>query len=179
MNWTVPGLSALLLLAGCSPALDWRTVPLEGARVTALLPCKPEHAVRLVALGGEGAPPVDLALTGCDADGATFAVSHAAWAAPQEAGAQLARWRAAVQARMQAGPALAEQPFAPAGALALPQSVRVALQGQRADGTPVYAQAVWFARLEGAQARLIHAVVYSAAPRPDVADTFFAGLSLP
>ena len=62
---------------------------------------------------------------------------------------------------------------------ALPQSVRTVAQGQRPDGSAVVAQAVWFARAAGPQVRLYHAVVYTAKPRPEVADQFFAGLALP
>jgi len=63
--------------------------------------------------------------------------------------------------------------------LPLPQSVRTVAQGQRPDGSAVVAQAVWFARAAGPQVRLYHAVVYTAKPRPEVADQFFAGLALP
>ena len=42
----------------------------------------------------------------------------------------------------------------------------------------VSAQAVWFARTVGPQVRLYHAVVYTDKPRPELADTFFAGLAL-
>lgn len=169
-----------LLLAGCSPALNWRSVPLESAGLTVLLPCKPDHATRSVDLGGR---PADLAMVGCEADGATFAVSHMVVEDPSQAGAVLAQWRAAVLARMQA-PAAGDAEagavaFVPAGALALPQSVRLQAQGRRSDGGAVIAQAVWFARMEGRQARLYHAVVYTDAPSMAVADTFFAGLALP
>ena len=69
--------------------------------------------------------------------------------------------------------------YAPPGVLPLPQSVRTVVQGQRADGSAVRAQGVWFARPVGPQVRLYHAVVYTAKPRPEVADQFFAGLALP
>ena len=41
----------------------------------------------------------------------------------------------------------------------------------------VIAQGVWFARAVGPQVRLYHAVVYTAKPRPEVADQFFSGLA--
>lgn len=166
-----------LALAGCSPALNWRSVRLEDAPLTITLPCKPEHAARTVNLG---AGDVELSLVGCEADGATFAVSHMRLADPSQAGAALAQWRAAVLARLQAPAAAAvDSPFVPAGALVLPQSVRSTVQGRKPDGGAVAAQAVWFARLEAGQARLYHAVVYAERDRPAVADTFFAGLVLP
>ncbi|WCM90966.1 hypothetical protein [Acidovorax sp. NCPPB 3576] len=172
----------VLLLTGCSPALNWRSVPLENAGLTVLLPCKPDQATRSVDFGGRAA---DLAMAGCEAEGATFAISHLVVEDPSQAGAGLAQWRVAVLARMQATATDADaaeagaSSFVPSGALALPQSLRLQAQGRRSDGSPVAAQAVWFARLEGQQARLYHAVVYTATPQTAVADTFFAGLVLP
>ncbi len=169
-----------LLLASCSPVLNWREVRLGDAAMTALLPCKPEQAVRAVELGA--GRQADLALWSCDADGATFAVSHMAAPEPAQADAALLQWRAAVLARLQVAQAAAAAaqaaavPFAPAGALALPASVRLQVAGKRGDGRPVSADAVWFARPEGGAVRLYHAVVYAPEARPQAAGAFFAGL---
>ena len=96
-----------------------------------------------------------------------------------QAGAMLARWQAAVQAGMRASQPAAPVAFVPTRALAVPQSVRRQAQGQAPGGSAVTVDAVWFARLEGGQARLYHAAVY--APRrttATAADTFFASLAL-
>lgn len=177
MKWTLTGATALLLLAGCSPALNWRSVPLPDAAITITLPCKPDQATRQVELAGAA---VELSMVGCDADGATFAVSHAALADPAQVGAALTHWRAAVLANLGAGAAAAatDKPYAPPGVLPVPQSVRTTVQGQRPDGSPVVAQGVWFARAVGPQVLLYHAVVYSPKSRPEVADQFFAGLAM-
>ena len=79
----------------------------------------------------------------------------------------------------QATTSAADTPYTPRGALPLPQSLRTVAPGQRADGSAVTAQAVWFARAAGPEVRLFHAVVYSQKPRPEVAEQFFAGLALP
>ena len=42
----------LALLAGCSPALDWRELTVEGSGASALFPCRPENRVRQVKLVG-------------------------------------------------------------------------------------------------------------------------------
>ncbi len=177
------GLAALSLVAGslallaCSPALNWRSLSVPEAGLTLSLPCKPERATRPV---DWGAGAVELSMLGCEADGATFAVSHMPLADPAQAGAALARWRAAMRARMQAPPAAgADAAFVPAHALALPQSVRMTAQGTGPDGRAVVAHAVWFARLEGGHVRLYHAALYARQARTTVADTFFAGLALP
>ena len=177
MNWILTGATALLLLAGCSPALNWRNVPLPDAALTITLPCKPDRATRQVELAGA---PVELSMVGCDADGATFAVSHVTLSDPSQLGDALTHWRAAVLAVLgkEAYATAVDTPYAPPGVLPVPQSVRTTVQGQRVDGSAVAAQGVWFARAVGPQVRLYHAVVYTPKPRPDVADQFFAGLAL-
>ena len=71
-----------------------------------------------------------------------------------------------------------ELAFRPAGSLELPQSVRLSASGARADGRPVDAQAVWFARSSADGLWLFHAVVYADKVNRDAADTFFGGLKL-
>ncbi len=166
-----------LLLCGCSPALNWRSVQIPEGAITITLPCKPDHATRSVELAGA---PAELSMTGCDADGATFAVSHLLLADPAQVGAALTHWRIAMLANLGPGAAATavDVPYAPAGVLPVPQSVRTTAQGQRPDGTAVHAQAVWFARALGPQVRLYHAVVYTPKPRPEAAEPFFAGLVL-
>jgi len=176
-------LALTLTLVACSPALNWRSVPVPEADLTVTLPCKPDTAHRTVELAGA---PAELAMVGCEADGAVFAVSHTAMADPALVGKALAHWRAAVMANLAAqqpaataSAAATDTPFTPRGALVLPQSVRTVVQGRRPDGSAVTAQAVWFARASGSQIRLYHAVVYTAKPRPELADQFFSGLVLP
>ena len=176
MNWTLTGVASLLLM-GCSPALNWRSVPLPEAALTVTLPCKPDQAARTVELAGM---PVELSMVGCDADGATFAVSHVALEDPSKAGAALTHWRAAVLARL--GPvgvgSAVDMPYAPVGVLPMAQSVCTVARGERPDGSSVTLQAVWFARAVGPHMRLYHAVAYTSQPRPEVVDAFFAGLAL-
>lgn len=168
---------APLLAGACSPTLNWRSVALPEATLAITLPCKPDHASRTVELAGE---PVTLTMSGCDADGTTFAVSHAVLADPAKLGAALTHWRAAVLANLGPGASAAavDTAFVPPKALPVPQSVRTAAQAQRAEGAVVSMEGAWFARAAGPELRLYHAVVYASTPRPAVADTFFAGLAL-
>ena len=169
-------------LAGCSPALNWRSISVPEADLNVMLPCKPDEARRTVELAGAA---TELAMVGCEADGAVFAVSYTTVADPALVGKALAHWRAAVIANLRPQDSVTgrvpatDAPFTPHGALALPQSVRTVVQGQRPDGSAVMAQAVWFARASGSRIRLYHAVVYTAKPRTELADQFFAGLLLP
>lgn len=172
--------SSVVLLTACSPALNWRDVALPQEAMSVSLPCKPEQAQRTVELAGQ---PVEMRMTGCEADGGTFAVACATLADPGLAGGALTHWRAAVLASMQAPAqgqpgAPQDRPFVPAGALDLPQSVRTVALGRQPDGSAVAAQAVWFARVRGAKVHACHAVLFSARPRPEVAEPFLAGLVL-
>jgi hypothetical protein len=172
--------AALAVLAACSPALNWRQASLAGAGLAASLPCKPDQVKRNIELAGE---PVSLHMLGCDAAGATYAVACARLSDPALAGAALTHWRAAVLAGMhasQAGPPGAPEssPFLPAGALELPQSLRMTAQGRNAQGSPVWAQAAWFARVKSAQIHVCHAVVFSPEPDAAAAEPFFTGLAL-
>ena len=172
-------------LAACSPALDWRLVTIPEAGLQASLPCKPDQVQRSVELAGT---PVDMHMSGCEADGATFAVACAAVQDPAQTGAALTHWRAAVLAGLQApaeGHAGAPRntAFIPTGALNIPPSVRTEVQGRSRDGASVAAQAVWFARVQGPRVQgprvqACHAIVLSAQPRLAQADQFFAGLVL-
>ena len=165
----------LIALGACSPALNWRIVDVAGTPLTALLPCKPDQAVRDV---DWGAGPVPLAMLNCDAGGATYAVLHLRVADPSDVPTVLARWQQALQKQLQTPQAgSAGEPFLMPGALELPQSRRVQWQGRNAQGQAVYADALWFVRLEGAKARAYQALVLSAQPVPSaVRDTFVQGL---
>ena len=182
------GLSlALGALAACSPKLDWRQVTAEGTPLHLLLPCDPQVATRPVELG-QGM--VQMSMMGCDADGATYAVSHFLVSEPSRAAEMLSYWQAAVLGRMNPGaagqaPAGARQlhakedgPFLPAGALNLPQSLRTTFEGVGPQGWKLTAYGVWFARMEPGGARLYHAVIYSDKPRTDEANSFFGSLQL-
>lgn len=166
---------AVLALAACSPALDWREVPVDETGVVALLPCKPDRGSRSVPLAGV---PTELKMTGCEAAGATFVVAHARLAAGASPGEALAQWRVATLAAMQ-GRELRQEPYVPARALALTQSVRLSAEGRNADGRAVQAQAVWFARAAASGVEVFQAAVYASRVEPSAADAFFAGLRQP
>ena len=171
---------ATLWLVACSPSLNWRSVSLPELDLAASLPCKPEHLERQIELVGH---PAQVHMSGCVADGVTFALACTVLAEPAQAGLALSHWRTAVLAALHTPPtpqpgAPQDRPFVPPGALGIPQSVRTVAQGLQPGGGSVALQGVWFARVQGPSVQACHAVVYSAKPRPEVADIFFAGLVL-
>lgn len=172
MTISTIGLAALLL-AACSPALNWREVRPGNTRLSLLLPCKPDKAEKIVPLGGQ---PTALAMLGCDAAGATFAVAVADLGDPARAAPVLAQWQSLTLAHMKAGPPGSGPgssqllPLRLPGAAAEPAPVRVLAQGQRADGSAVSGQAAYFA--QGSQ--VFQAVIYANEITPEAADTFFS-----
>lgn len=173
------GLGAAALMASlwaCSPALNWRTGSLDAAPLDYSLPCKPDKAARDVRFGDA---EVTLSMVGCDADGATFAISHMVLQAGGDPNAALQQWRTAALARLGTPVVVSEQAFALPRALNVPASQRLRWQGQGPDGKTVVAEGVWFAQVRGAQVHLYHAVLYAKTVPAVVANTFFTGLKLP
>ena len=162
-----------LALAACSPAFNWREVRPDNTRLSFLLPCKPDKAEKVVPLGGQ---PTTLAMLGCDAGGATFAVAVADLGNTQSAASAapvLARWQQLTLDNMQADPAtLAHLALKVPGSAGEPPVVRVQAQGRRVDGSAVTGQAAYFA--QGTQ--VFQVVMYAAKPNLEVADTFFSSL---
>lgn len=160
---------ALLVLAACSPAFNWREVRPDDSRLSLLLPCKPDKAKKLVPLGGQ---PTTLSMLGCEAAGVTFAVAVADLGDASRAAPVLAGWQSVTLANMKAAGTAQSMPLKVAGASPEPAAVHVSATGQRADGALVQGQAAYFA--SGTQ--VFQAVIYAPAIDPDVAETFFASL---
>jgi hypothetical protein len=163
-------LAAVLALSACSPALNWREVRPEGTRLQVLLPCKPDKAQKVVPLGGQATL---LAMLGCEASGATFAVAVADVGDAAKAAPVLALWQALTLANMKAAPGSRQElPLRVPGASAQTPLVRLQAQGQRADGSAVHGQAAYFA--QGAQ--VFQVVLYAPKIAPEAAETFFSSL---
>lgn len=160
-----------LLLAACNPVFNWREVRPDSTALTVLLPCKPDKARRSVPLGGR---PTELAMLGCDAGDATFAVAVATLDDAAQAAAVLAGWQTATLANLKAAGGAQTSPLKLTGAAVLPPAVLVRASGQRADGRAVRSQAAYFS--QGRQ--VFQAVIYADRIDPDVAETFFSSLKL-
>jgi hypothetical protein len=170
LTLSTAALVALLTLAACSPAFNWREVRPENTRLSLLLPCKPDKAQKVVPLGGQ---PTTLAMLGCDAGGATFAVAVADLGDASKAAPVLALWQSLTLANMKAAPGTGQSlPLKIAGASAQPAVSRVLAQGQRIDGAVVSGQAAYFA--QGSQ--VFQVVMYAPKIESEVAETFFSSL---
>ena len=125
-------------LAACSPALNWREVPLQG--LVALLPCKPDHAERPIQLA---ATRIHMQVSGCEAAGALYAISHVRISDPTQRTPTQDAWREASLAAMQATPVRSQT--MQLAKLHAPLSWQ-AVQGKRPDGASLQAQWAWLSR---------------------------------
>jgi hypothetical protein len=126
-------------LAACAPALNWREF--RAANLTALLPCKPQHAERSVPLG---ARTVRLALDHCDAAGATWAIARADVGDPREVGAALVALREAALRNIEAAAPGTDEATQVPGMTPHTQARRVGATGRRPGGAAVELQTAVF-----------------------------------
>jgi hypothetical protein len=157
-----------VLAAACSPALNWREVHLD--RMIALLPCKPDHAQRVVQLGTQGYP---MEMVGCEAAGGLFAISHVTLARPDQVSSVLAAWRAGTLEKMQAT-AVMELPIADAPAAGTRPSILLQATGRRVDGSTVQSRLAWLV----AGVDIFQIAVYAPQLGPDMTDPLFSELRL-
>lgn len=130
---TVLAAGVLMALAACSPRLNWREVQL--GRLSTLLPCKPDSASRPVVLGGR---TLTLEVTGCEADGALFAMSRIQAGDAAQAGAVLQALR---QASLENVGMRVVHPQADSGDAQT--SLDLLVDGQRQDGSPLQVRFKW------------------------------------
>lgn len=119
-------LALSLALAGCTPSLNWREVrPADAQGLVALFPCKPESAVRRLAVPGLAGGAVDMHVLSCQADGMTWALSYLDAGTPD----RLAR----------ALPALDDALWANLSSARAPQAARQALGPAQVPGADTHA----------------------------------------
>lgn len=158
----------LALLAGCSPALDWRELTVEGSGASALFPCRPENRVRQVKLVGAS---VQMHLASCTAGESNFALSHLDAGDAVKAGQVLQQLQSLTAANMGGTPTVIGPCNVP-GMTPNPLARRLAVKGKRDDGATLEAEAIYFSR---------GSVVYQATLvgrhlDKQVVDTFFASI---
>jgi hypothetical protein len=156
------------LLAGCSPALDWREVRPAGTAVVATLPCKPNASSRTVQLAGH---PVRLSMLACKADGTTWALAAADVAEPARVGPALQALRESTRANLQ-GEVVEAAAVVVRGATPHEAQARVRVGGRKQDGSPASAQFIVFSH--GTQ--VFQAIALGGRWPEPAAETFFESL---
>ena len=171
-------LLGLLGLTACQPSLNWRASQVEGSALRFELPCKPDRTVKTVNMAGQA---FELAVAGCEADDAVWAVMSTQAVASVEREELIKGWRQATLQNMRAKD-VQDVPWTPQKS-ALPGAVRIKAQGTDPKGKALTAHAIWFSHLEGNQLRMVHAVVYQnntkASKSQQSADQFIESFKLP
>jgi hypothetical protein len=164
----VPAALLGVVLGGCTPALDWRQVPVAES-VTALFPCRVERRSRpAVPLAGLQLPMTQLA---CSAQGMTFAVTHAPLPADAPSAPVLQAWVAASGANLGAP----VQGLAPVALRGVAQPVAHGrVQGTTPEGATIIHETLHFA----VGRSVFQASVLGSSLRRDAVDTFFDGIEL-
>jgi hypothetical protein len=135
---------ALLAASGCSPALNWREVRIEGPGLVAMFPCRPVAQTRNVALAGHALAP---RLDACESGGATYAVMAVDARDPAEVNAVLKSLRDSSLAKLDSPQsASASAGWQVAGMTPQAASGRWSLTHARAGETPVRMDTAVFAR---------------------------------
>jgi hypothetical protein len=159
----------LLMLAACTPALDWREVRPVDSDALALFPCKPGRYARTVQLAGSA---VEMHLASCKAQDTTYAVGYATVPAPVQVTPALDQLRRAAAVNIDGTPAATDWTIA--GMTPNPLAQKIVMQGRDAEGKAVQEQAVFFVR----GLRVYQATIVGPALDPAAAETFFSGLRL-
>jgi hypothetical protein len=121
----------VLVLAGCTPALDWREVRPQGADVRVLFPCRPASHARPVRLAGDQSL---MSMYSCAAEGTVYALSFADVKDLARVDAAIDELAIAVQAHFQPIESAASQPAAVRGMTPHPAAATWRLAGRMPDG---------------------------------------------
>lgn len=157
-----------LILSACGPTFNWRDTSIAETELTALFPCKPLKASRRLYLGRT---EVDLHMASCNTGGVTVAIGHASVPEAAETAGALQKWREATLAGMRAKSS-SSSPLVLAGVDQGAHAARTQALGIKPGGGEIVLEAAWFARGN----EIFGALMYGAAPSPDVVETFFSSL---
>jgi hypothetical protein len=160
--------ACLCLLAGCSPALDWREVRPEDSGLVVLMPCKPDSQARQVTLASVR---VRMVLYACTAGGVTWAVAYADVGDPSKVGPALDELRTSAAKNLQASDAT-DQPLRVEGATPNASSRRAQFSGRMPDGRAATEQTAVFAK----GTRVFQAVALGQKLDPEALSSFFDSL---
>lgn len=163
-------LLALLWLAGCSAALDWRQIQPDGWSLIGALPCKPATQQRQLSLAGQ---PVVMTMVACTADGHTFALASAELGDPAQVQPALLALGQAARNNLR-GRVQAERPALVPGMTPNPAARHWRLLGQLPNGQAAAEQVQVFAH----GTRVFQAAVVGAEADDGRAAPFFDALKV-
>ena len=175
--------AVLALVVACSPVFNWRQVEIQESGLSALLPCKPDHAKKQLPWGAShSSQALEVLMAGCEVQGQLFALSSIKVPLYLSAPNVQAEWMQVVQAQyQQQGYSLipAATPLWPTAKLPTNAQWMTSKTKPTDPNTPPQPamQGIWFH--SGAQ--VFHAVwIANPSTKADgaVSETFFTGLEL-
>lgn len=162
-----------LLLAGCSPALNWREAGPPHVDILLSFPCRPQTVTQPVRLAGR---QLSMSMTGCVASGMTFALAHVDVGQVADVEPALADLHRAALANLSAR-VLTARPAAVAHAdRGLPDAVELDLAGNAPGGIKMREHLLLFS--QGTQVFQATVLARRADYRRDAARTFAASVQL-
>ncbi len=133
----------VVVLAGCSPALDWREWQAAEPGVTLMFPCKPVRQQRTLALQGREQRMV---LEVCDTAGASWALAYVDVQDPAAVTDFLRTLSAAAQGNLGVAPAAGAEPAGVPGATPNAAGGRFRINGRLPDGQQAAERLLVFAK---------------------------------
>ena len=158
----------LALAAACSPALNWRAIPVPGAPLSVHFPCKPDHFSRRLGFAGQTS---DVGVSSCTAESQTFAVTAVDMKDEARSGAGLAALRDAVRQNY-AGHVQALPTKGWPACAGMAPAEQFEARALRAQGGTVQARLLLFSR----GAWVFQATVVGERLQPEAVDFFFDSL---
>jgi hypothetical protein len=167
-------LAMVIVTSACSPTLNWRDVTVDRLRVN--LPCKPDNAQRPVVLAGA---TLELAMAGCKAADALFAVSHAKVPSGVLVKDVLITWQLSTLENMQVNNAkdvldAYQAAETPKSAVDIRHVAALQVVGVSPEGSAVQANLVWFV----VDRDVYHLAVYAPAIKPEMVEPLFSQAQL-
>lgn len=162
--------SALVVVGGCAPALDWREVQHPTAGIVAVFPCRPQHHRRSVMVQQTAVP---MHLMACSAAGQTFGISYIDVASIEAVEPALATLQAAAIEHIKPIHVVS-RPLDVAGATPLPNSTVSSMDGTAADGGRLHVEVGVFAN----GLRVYQATTFASEADRNAIESFFAGIQV-
>ncbi len=164
---------ALGMLCACSPALDWRLAGPRHVDILLQYPCRPRTLTQEVHLLGR---PLRMSMTGCVAEGMTFALAHVDVGDPALVGPALAALHQAALSNISAQVLRARPSAVKHARSGLPDALELDLRGHAPGAPSLREHVLLFARGTG----VFQATVLAAAAdyRDQAARTFAASVQL-
>jgi hypothetical protein len=161
---------AVLALAACAPAFDWRSVSPAGLGITLAFPCRPLSQTRHINLGGKR---LEMTMHVCTAEGITFALSSVDADDVRAANNLMAELSTSAMRNLSAERTAGVSVQVP-GMTPHEQAMRYLLSGRFPNGEAVTEHMAVFAR----GSRLYQAIVVGTRPDAQAVQPFFDSIRL-